>query len=78
MKEGVIVIKTAADAVALIRKEKRQQGIKWLDLADTAGISPNTINNWVCGERMPHLETALMVLDALGISLVAMPRKKDG
>lgn len=71
------VILTAQDAVALIKEERKRRGLQWAQLADMAQVSRTMLCNWAYGTRLPYLETALIVLHALGFDVIAERRKKD-
>ena len=78
MSRQKVVLRSAAQAVELICEEKKAQNLQWDQVAVKAGIARTTLCNWAYRIRYPHLETALMVFDALGYDVIVEPRKEKG
>lgn len=47
----------------------KERKLKYTELARITGIDPKTIHDWVKKRRMPNLFNAMLIADALNISL---------
>lgn len=52
-----------------LEKIVKERKLKYTELARITGIDPKTIYDWVKKRRMPNLFNAMLVADALNISL---------
>lgn len=62
---------------AVIKDEMKSQELTQVELAKRLGIKPPSLNQVMTGERGRIPPSLLTVLDALGLELVAQP-KRDG
>ena len=52
-----------------MRKARIKAGFTLKELGEKSLVSPSTISNWERGACVPSLDAAIMVCDAMGISL---------
>ncbi|MBE5024305.1 helix-turn-helix transcriptional regulator [Olsenella sp. DSM 107455] len=70
----MIQVGSVGDLAALIRSERRRQGITQADLAGLSGVGVTFLSQLENGKESAELGKALNVLTMLGIDLVAEPR----
>ncbi|WP_019587573.1 helix-turn-helix domain-containing protein [Deinococcus apachensis] len=59
-----------------IREEMNRQGVTQAELARRLGIKPPSLAQVLSGKRGTMPDSLMDVLDALGLELVAVPRKE--
>ena len=64
-------VRRPIDFSTLVRDRRQAKGWTQSDLAKRIGIQRSTIIDMEAGARQPRLDTALAVLNALGVSLWA-------
>lgn len=70
----MIQVGSVGDLAALIRSERRRQGITQVDLAGLSGVGVTFLSQLENGKESAELGKALNVLTMLGIDLIAEPR----
>ena len=70
----MIQVRSVGDLAALIRSERRRQGITQVDLAGLSGVGVTFLSQLENGKESAELGKALNVLTMLGIDLIAEPR----
>ena len=70
----MIPVGSVGDLAALIRSERRRQGITQADLAGLSGVGVTFLSQLENGKESAELGKALNVLTMLGIDLIAEPR----
>lgn len=70
----MIQVGSVGDLAALIRSERRRQGITQADLAGLSGVGVTFLSQLENGKESAELGKALNVLTMLGIDLIAEPR----
>lgn len=53
----------------LLRKKRREKGLKQEELGDKIGASQQAVSEWERNAKWPNLFTALIIADALDCSL---------
>ena len=65
-----------------LQKARQAAGLSQPQLAEAAGVPVGTLRNWEQGRRVPLLDTAKRVADALGCTLDELagpaPKKRKG
>lgn len=61
----------------LIKKERERQGLTCQQLAEAADCTARAIQYLENGQRIPSIETADRILNALGIEMVLGKEKKQ-
>lgn len=59
---------------AFLAQRRQTLGLTQLDLADLADVGVTSVRTLEAGQLSPTLAITLRVLDALGLTLAAMPR----
>lgn len=67
-------VMTAADLGAMVREERKKQGLTQMDLADFAGVGITFISNLENGKTTSELGKCMGVLQTLGINLFVKKR----
>ena len=70
------IARTAKQAAAAIRRERRQQAMNQSQLGKKIGVRQATISRLETGEEATSLQTLLDTLTALNLELVIRPRTK--
>ena len=70
------IARTAKQAAAAIRRERRQQAMTQSQLGKKIGVRQATISRLETGEEATSLQTLLDTLTALNLELVIRPRTK--
>lgn len=52
-----------------LKRILREQGLKQADLCRMSGVPTSAMSNYVSGNKVPNLTTAILIADALAISL---------
>ena len=61
---------TSKQIVRAINDRREYMHIPLCELAEKAGVSISTISKWISGESSPNLHSLLLVMEAVGMSLV--------
>ena len=64
---------TDLDLIAILRAERRRQGLTQLDLAIKTGHHDNSISSWEAGLRRPKMDSLTVWCAALGLQLDVAP-----
>lgn len=70
----MIQVGSVGDLAALIRSERRRQGITQVDLAGLSGVGVTFLSQLENGKESAELGKVLNVVTMLGIDLIAEPR----
>lgn len=71
------LITSAQSLGALIRGERKKQGLRQVDLGKMTGINQATLSLIEKGKPSVQLQTILVLLAALGLSLQIGPREQQ-
>ena len=68
------IVRTSDDLVALVRARRRELGLTQEQLAGVVGVHRTFIAYFETGRRKASLDTALRVVQALGLDVELRPR----
>lgn len=58
----------------VVRERRLELGLRQVELADLAGVSPRFVHTLEAGKRSVQLDRVSAVLDVLGLELAVRPR----
>lgn len=67
-------VNTASDIGAVIRAERKRQGLTQTELADLCGVSLSFVSNLENGKPTTELAKTLNVISTLGLDIVLLKR----
>ena len=62
----------------IIRRARKKKGLSQAQLANMTGLARNTIANTERGDRCPTWDTAVAIINTLGITSAQLEGGKDG
>lgn len=74
---GYIQTHMDADFASRLRTIRHERALKRGDIADAAGVALSVYGRYERGERLPTVDTARAIADALGVSLDYLTGKTD-
>ena len=64
-------IKDISELAAAVEKERKARGWSARKLSEEAGVSHSAYSAWIKGGHQPRIDTLILYMNALGISLTA-------
>lgn len=59
----------AKDILNALETGMKETGVDWFDLEEQTGVTRPTVQRWKSGSSLPKVETAMLVLGAVGYEL---------